>query len=165
MTQPTPPSVTDPVFSDNCEYPFGLSMVTLVMWSILRTTELGKMLTVPMDVGLGLFGQQSWVPRYPECGTKVELGAQAPGCKLLWPYRLLPLGFLHPCPSTGWWVCVLYPFLPSAKHLSSKSHLFVGGLIAVLPFRVAVMISYLFCMTIPFKCSGSIQSDEVANLY
>lgn len=56
--------------------PFGLSMVTLVMWSILRTTELGKMLTVPMDVGLGLFGQQSWVPRYPECGTKVELGAQ-----------------------------------------------------------------------------------------
>ena len=71
MTQSTHPSVTDPVFSDNCEHPFGLSVVTLVMWSILRTTELGKMLTVPVDVGLGLFGQQSWVPRYPECGPKV----------------------------------------------------------------------------------------------
>ena len=65
MTQPTHPSVTDPVFSDNCEHPFGLSVVTLVMWSILRTTELGKMLTVPVDVGLGLWATKlgSQVPR------------------------------------------------------------------------------------------------------
>ena len=137
MTQPTHPSVTDTFFSDNCDHPFGLSMVTVVMWSILRTRELGKMLTVPMNVGLGLFGQQGWVPRYPEYGPKVEWGPQVPVSKLPCPHRLLPLGFLHPCPSTGLWVCILNPFVSLAKHLNSKTCLFVGGLIAVLPFRVA----------------------------
>lgn len=48
----------------------GLGAFTLVTWSILRTTELGEEAHVVH--GLGLFGQGTWVPRYPEYGADVE---------------------------------------------------------------------------------------------
>lgn len=52
-----------------------------------------------MEVGLGLFGHGTWVPRYPEYGPEVECVWDA--------HRLFAPCFSHPCPPTGPWVCVL----------------------------------------------------------
>lgn len=113
-----------------------IGMVTLAMWSTLRTTELGKMLTFAMDVSLGLFRQGTQVPRYPEYGPETEWRVQAPGCLLPWPHRLLALGYLHPCPSMGLWICVLNPpFVLLAKHLNTKIQLICGKIHTCLTFQ------------------------------
>lgn len=50
----------------HCGHPLGLCKVILEVWSIFMIRELEKMLTLSMDVGLRLFGQETRVPRHQE---------------------------------------------------------------------------------------------------